>query len=593
MGAFFLYNNTQDTDLCLDDARNVFARKGFSDPRIFSLGELELWLYQKQLVNTPNFVEHESGAKLFAVGTVVYRGLGYHDSLRRLLGDLRTNRLDWEELIGSFCLLYWDATRLNLIRDRSNSYQVFANQDGACFSSAFLAMVAAAPCPFSLNFQALMEKLATGFIMAPDTAVEGIVKLDSRLPPPFLNHQNALNIVTPPPVEPQEDHTGTLRESLQRQVDVLQHHFVSLDTLYQECDGDLGMSSGYDSRLVLACTDFLSAPIALHTHATEAVHEPEARIVERIAGDLNLPLTRIPTQSIETMDAAEAEHIMLGCLYHFDGRSSRQRGAFHPTYTAEYRKKVLGNAPKLGLNGVGGELYRNDTCTQQRGISLRGWFDLHVYFHLISETLSEREEFEGWHEHVLHKAGALLGDTPVKTTSFRWLRRYYSEVRGPNSDANIVHAQNQISFFHAPFLDVRLIAEGIAATHYMRPGPSYETNLISTIDPALASYPSTYGYPFDNIPFRQSAKDWVKSQIPEHILLHRIQSAKKRAMKQQAAKFTAYASKAPFMLEIRDILRDSGVLANFTSAVSSDEEQRRTTLFFGAFLREFQDKLKF
>ena len=112
MGAFFL-TKTGDT-LCREQVKDLFQKKGFSSPSEFSLGPWTLWLWPKQLVNIPNWLDCGEEGRVFAVGSPCYRGLGYHDGLRALLRDAREKSIRFEELQGSFVLIfhYDGATRL-------------------------------------------------------------------------------------------------------------------------------------------------------------------------------------------------------------------------------------------------------------------------------------------------------------------------------------------------------------------------------------------------------------------------------------------------------------------------------------------------
>ena len=66
-----------------------------------------------------------------------------------------------------------------MLIDRLNVQHVFFNENHSCVSSSFLAVLVASPHPFRLNRLAAYEKLTTGYIISPDTLVEGIQQVNS------------------------------------------------------------------------------------------------------------------------------------------------------------------------------------------------------------------------------------------------------------------------------------------------------------------------------------------------------------------------------------------------------------------------------
>ena len=152
MGAFLLYRS--DASINMNDAKSVFLLKGFGVPKHVDLGHWHLLHYKKISLDVENFII-KGDCALFSCGTVVYRGLGYRDSLKLLLKDFQRNAVDQEDLIGHFCLLFWNGSHFVVLTDRMNTLHVFVNQERTCFSSSFLAMLSASPkpLPFSLSVQ--------------------------------------------------------------------------------------------------------------------------------------------------------------------------------------------------------------------------------------------------------------------------------------------------------------------------------------------------------------------------------------------------------------------------------------------------------
>ena len=588
MGAFLLYKNS--ATLCVDEARIVFGKKGFSAPAEYGLGPWTLLQYGKMLASSDNHIAGGDGTALHACGTVIYRGLGYRDSLQRLLADFQAGRIDQEQLLGSFCLLFWDGRALSILMDRSRNFHVFSNDARTCMSSSFLAVLSAAPVALPLNRLAVCEKLATGYIVSPDTLVDGIRQVDDAVGATYQAGKDGacfLPVLARPSTTLRRE---SLADSLARQISRLQAHFRAMDALHVESRGELGMSSGYDSRLVLACAQFLSHPMDLHTHGTQGVHDAEMEVVQQIAARRGLTLSQVSTRRIEDHRAEEIAAILDDGLHFYDGRCSHNMGAFGEVYTRAYKARVLGQH-RLGWNGLGGEMYRNYYFTANRSVNLRHWLDRHVYYPFAAEAWGNAEEFEAMHRRKVAKIARRLGTAVPERPGFLWLRRYYSEVRMPDCDAANNDALNQLVFFHTPFMDAALVAEALQATPQIGCGGGYQARLIRALDPGLAAFPTHYGHTLDSIPLSPRLHAWWKCQVPEVVQRCRLRTVLRRRAPRLISEYQALAKNVPVLEEIRAALCSSVLRGRFEDAMIH-YAQKPTTLFVGSFLRAFQHKIR-
>lgn len=588
MGAFLLFK--KPALLCVNDARLIFGKKGFSAPSEFDLGRWTLLQYGKILPSPKNHITGADGTSLHACGTVVYRGLGYRDSLHRLLTDFRDGQVDQEQLLGGFCLLYWDGRSISILMDRSRTFHVFGNEERTCLSSSFLAVLSASPIARPLNRLAACEKLATGYIVGPDTMVAGIQQVDGDVGATYRTEEDGARFVpvrARPPIAVQRE---GMADSIARQISRLQTHFRAMDALHVESHGELGLSSGYDSRLVLACARFLSRPMDLHTHGTQGIHDAEMDIVRQIASRRELALSQVFTRRIEDHGVEEIAAILDDGLHFYDGRCSHNMGAFGEVYTRAYKARVLG-AHRLGWNGLGGEIYRNYYFTADRSVNLRHWLDRHIYYPFASEAWGNVEEYEAMHRHRVAKMAHRLGTSVPERAGFFWLRRYYSEIRMPDCDAANNDALNQLAFFHTPFMDAALVAEALHATPHIGFGGAYQSRLIRELDPHLAAFPTHYGYALDSIPLRPRLHAWWKCQVPEFVQRIRLRTILRRMEPRIVPGFLTFIKKVPVLEEIRAVLCSSVLRGRFEDAMI-DYAQRPTTVFVGSFLRAFQHKIR-
>lgn len=587
MGAFFLYH--KNADLCLDEVTLLFEKKGFQEPRHFTLENWNLWLFRKILTRVDNYLFEDENMRVAACGTVVYRGLGYRDSLHRLLADFRAGKIDQEQLLGSFCLIFWDGKRISILMDRSGTFHVFANDAHTCLSSSFLALLSASHMPLPLNRLALCEKLSTGYIVSPDTLVEGIQQVDRAVAATFRSSESGLQFVTMCARPPIELHNNGFKESIERQTSRLQSHFRAMDALHCEASGDLGLSSGYDSRLILACGKYLSKPLELFTHGTQGIHEREADIARQLAALRKQKLNQISTRRIEDLTPCETEDLLTDALYYQDGRCANM-GAFSEVHTRSYKLNIAGEH-HLGWNGLGGEMYRNFYSTANRLVNLRDWMNRNVYYPFARDAWGCQDEYEAMHYHIVDKLSRRLVTTSSANVSFLWLRRYYSEVRMPDCSAIKNDAHNQLSFFHTPFMDATLVAEAMNATSYIGYDGEFQAKMLQLIDPALAKLQTHYGHTLDRIPYWYRCLAFAKCLVSDRVQHQRMRRKLRLAEPSFLSSYYGFANRTRILSDIHTILRDFAFSGRFDDAMIH-YAQRPTAIFVGMFLREFQHKLR-
>ncbi|MGI0010424.1 MAG: hypothetical protein ACREAE_03385, partial [Nitrosopumilaceae archaeon] len=263
MGAFFLFKTDEVFDA--QAARKVFADKGNITCKEFALGGLTLWLFGKQLIKEDNYMLSKNQSAIFAVGTIVYKAKSYRESLSSLLDDFEANRLDYDEMIGAFCLIFLKNRKVYILTDRANICHIFANSSHTMLSSSFLALLSAQTKKLPLNKPAFLEQLLIGYIVAPDTSVSGIYLADALYQKKvksqyytFLSHGN--NELK------EQDNKIDFNVCVRAQLDALKAHYNSINLLATQYGVDIGLSGGYDSRLNLLLSNNLAVKPSAHTY---------------------------------------------------------------------------------------------------------------------------------------------------------------------------------------------------------------------------------------------------------------------------------------------------------------------------------------
>jgi len=589
MGAFFL--SRTGAQISTAEAKRVFSRKGLGAPNSVHLGGWTLLAYHKVLWTVQNTVADTEDNRVFCCGTVSYRGLGYKASLARLLTDYRASAVDRAQLIGNFCLLFWDGRTISLLTDRLNAQHLFADESCDCVSSSFLAVLAAVPGRRVLNRMAFHEKLCTGYIVGPDTLVEGIHHLNHTLWPWFEGKTGIRVLNGPPPDGRDEYHEAGFGRSVRCQLEVLRSYFRKLEPLDAESRAELGLSNGYDSRLLLALSQALPNPIPLHSHCTVGVHESELAVARELASVGGNELAVFPTTRLEELHEQRRQEIMLNNLYFFDARCINDMGAFSETYTAQYRVRVLGQN-RLSLHGLGGEIYRNPYATPNY-FRWNDWMDYAVFYPFAREACGGKNEFEAMRLHRNKKVGARLGVELPGKVGFHTARRYYGLVRMPDSASAVSNAYNQVAMILTPFIETTTLVEALKATPYIGPGGEYEAAMIRELSPPLAAVNSQYGHSFVSTPPRAALESRIKRALPV-----RLRAARRRRSSADSQRNPAIAgyrdlrSRSAYVREIEEVLKTAFPQSDWDMAMR-DGMQMRTSLFIGSFLREFHYKLRF
>lgn len=592
MGGFFLYRK-DETDIDLDAVRTVFGKKGFAAPRVFDLRKMTLWLYQKQLVSDPNYVSHEDGAALYATGTVVYTGLSYRDSLRRLLEDYRQKQLDLTALLGNFCLLFSVNDRIEILTDRLNMHHIFVDDELSRLSTSFLAMLASFSDPVSLNRLAFYEKISTGYIVGPDTLISRVQKITPRFQD-ILQTRRFSFIPHPRGDETREVSlcSDGFESCVEHQLEVLLRCFGQTVALADEYGADLGLSAGYDSRLALLLLRYLGVPLSVHTHHTEGVHETEHHLAQEVAEACDTELRVVRTRRMEEQDEGNLARLLSDGLYYYDGRNADNSGAFSPTYTREYKRATLGEQ-RLRFNGEGGELYRNYYYTSREEFDFSSWMRHHVYYLFAEAVIPKADLRHDVHCHIIRKLSERLGVDLARSVDQLTMRRYHGEIRLPDCEGTLANADNQLAFFMMPFAEPSVTTAAYEATPYIGIDGRFQAALMTRLDATVAAVDSHYGFPFTRQPWHHQVYAALRGYLPDWFwnIRRRFRVRHRNLGQSSYDTYVDLRQRSRTIQQLEDVLYKCFPELDWQMAMRS-RPQQATVLFLASLIREFEDQIR-
>ncbi len=589
MGGFLLYKSNHSTNL--DAVETIFRKKGFSTGNSFRLSSWDLNLYAKQLVSSPNYVQRDNATGLFACGSPVYKGKSYRSTLEKLLADFVEDGIDYGALLGNYVLIFWAEGHIRILTDPLNVQHLFYNAGFNCISTSFLAVLCASEQPLAINRMAFYEKIAKGYILGPDTLVEDVY----QWAPPLSRQprDETLEIITPAlNIHDARGAKNGFQDCLEQQVHCLDQYMEDADALCAEYGAELGLSSGYDSRLVFAASKALTRPLSLHTHWTEGVHDNEQAIVSQMAARRNTPLHVVCTRPMSAQTEAQFAQILEDGLYYYDGRCSHNMGAFSETYTREYKTKTLADN-RVSLNGLGGEIYRNYYLTSRRHFDFRKWYYNHVFYVFTPFAFEKAKRLDAIYESILSKMEARLGLDLKGRVGLPEVRRYYSELRMPDCDGSNHNAHNQLAFFLTPFIEPKVIEVGYLATPHLGVSGRFQSALLQRVDPAVASVESHYGFPLSREPWKYKFKCAVKGYLPDSLEMgrKRMLVSKKGLGMQNLKMYKALLSCSQSLQSIDQALHDVFPEIDWHMCMR-DYAQSATAIFLGSLLVTFHEYLK-
>lgn len=537
MGAFLLCKKEISPEK-IEAGLHVFQEKGFGAPMESQMGDYRLFLYRKLMISENN-IRIDGPFVLAAIGTPVYKGKTYSKSLDAIFEDLKSSHFKYTEMYGSYILLFYDGMQIQFVFDDMKQLPVYSSDDGAAISSSFLACAKTYNGTLSIDKLACLEKLCTGMITGNNTLFKEI----SRSLPENLNGYVEISTVNDRFEAKRKGQS--LKSETQKQLTCLNEEIDEISSLVSEYGADMGLSGGYDSRLMYGMLQSKHGDkLSVHTHCTKGAHEKEIRIATQLADMYHKKLNICPTVPLQSMNKSEAEETLKTNIYLFDGYSDSHYGTFSSTYSKEYRRTVC-DEHLVFFTGVSGEIYRNYRKIS-KPVFTKEYFDTYVFYCHYQNVLKSQSLVDSLRQYVMNKAFLEMGKEPTVVMNPEDVRRYNACVRLPYKASCASSAFNQLCFYDAPCSHRAAIIESMAADHVVGDDCQLESEMILSLDKRFEDVPvakvdtSSIGKP----DFITTIKRFIYSRLPMSVVRRRKLINTETAIGEQIVKQSKWMQEA-------------------------------------------------
>ncbi|MFW6015260.1 MAG: hypothetical protein ACOCRK_02335 [bacterium] len=521
MGALFMYK--KDIPVDLDSAYDIFQKKDFKNYKDFKLGDWNARIYKKQFILENNW--REKGDYLLLVnGTPVYKGYSYSKSLDAIINDLSNNSFNENKMYGFYFMLFWNKNKkkFNILHDSMFQYPVYIYEEGNILSTSFLALTASIDKGININMNSLIEKLCTGFICGTDTLFKEVSKLGYNGGKPLINNKYFIDITKDTYICKRKINSESRIKNAKIQIDFLKKQIKSMDKNIKKYGANIGLSGGYDSRLLLSLlTPKYKKYISAHSHLTVKSHQKDFNIAKKMAESEDVNFIYKKTVPFSEQTGYEMEKTIKENIYYFDGQNDNTYGTFNCTYNKVYRKTVS-SGYNVFFTGLSGEIYRN-----YRKISkplILDWFiNTHICYINHEKMFKGENYLKDFKKNMKNKYFHILDMNPKNIVSSRWIKEFYGQIRFPHKASCAAGAHNQLALYDAPFAHKLSLENSYKSLNVIGDDAELEEEMLRYSNKKLSSLPMTKGFKNKGKRlFYTKILNWFYARLPMPIVKLRI-----------------------------------------------------------------------
>lgn len=487
MAGFYIVKKGADSERISLKLRDSFRERGF---KVFTDVETKEYLIthiNKILIETPNIIINNDGF-ILSHGTLIYKKKTGKKALELLYADLNRKEIDNNKLFGHFNIVYSLEGNLRVISDAYTYLPIYKNNNEEFYSTSFISMCDTVDS-LTVNKEVVIENTITGCLISENTTYFNEIE---RVNFNYQNRESLIFSKLPFYIENKKNRSSFEKE-LKEQIEYINFYYNNIGEVFKS-GVDIGLSAGFDSRLMLAITNkFFSNRISTHTHWKKK-EDNEIKVSKLLSIELNIPLKQVEVKLMDDLKSEDKNSIALESLYFYDGQIRVNHSIFSEYRNIKYRKEILGGV-KSGVAGLGGEQYRNDLSFFYNSYDL----DMYIKEFIFDSVESFEFNNEKIHSKIIKNIKTqLLKYTDLKSQkriSFQNIREYYNRIWVKSGPGFRNVAENQLTYYLSPFNDPYLSEKGLKISTLGK-SVKFQARLIKYFNADLAKIISDYGINF-------------------------------------------------------------------------------------------------
>lgn len=466
-----------------------------------------LFVGSKSLIAEPPFLYAVGQDWVTAIGTLSYRAMEFKPGLVCLAKDILTGKFDPNELYGHYTIIYYINTTLTILFDESEFGAPYCAE--GIISSSFLRCCAAAT-KLTPYVDAIFTEVYSGCFLNGKTTFHEVERVHQEK---RMNLESVDVYFKPVIHQVYGQKLKSFKDAVEYQLSIFDNYFTRWRRQLSKVKIDIGLSSGYDSRLTLALLQkYHPGNFQVHTY-WKAQEDFDTKIAKQLANIVGLPLIGIEIEDRNTLKHDQLIQLIESACTYYDGTFPTNHGWVRAFRTAEYRRKVLGTA-RFGMSGLSGEQYRNDFKLADRNYSKKAVAQLL----LLDETnfmALDKCSFkkEGYNILFNELRTAQNYKSPLKSLSRVEIQKLYCKLWVSFGPGLRNKHENQLAFFISPFTERSLQRAAENLIPFLGNGGDFQVALIRSLNPKLAAVMSDYGHSLNAIPLKQKVSDLFSTWI--------------------------------------------------------------------------------
>ena len=523
MSAFLLLAKDQ-VSIVEPDIQKVMSAKGFKNPLVVQFPEYQVYQYNK-INGSESYYRLKDNHHFFFTGTAIYKNTDtVEKSLDTIVESILNNEFNFNNIRGAFSILYVNpAGNFFILTDQAGISNVYYNTANTAFSNLFLAAIFATKGKLSLNKMAATEVIISGRQIGPDTLLNEIKRYEvftdkeSIGPLSIINDAELISKVDPHP-------TG-FEEQTKGQIEELDRYFNDIKAFAENYGVDSGLTGGHDSRMMLIMLKRHLHNFSFHS-LWRKKEDVELSVAREVAKAANIELKVIPAKHHFDKSGDEMAVNLENALLFYDGHIRMHCFLTEEYNTMHHRIVILGDK-KIGINGIGGEQYRNEEHMQTGSWSMRYFIRYFLGYHISGSSFTDKEFEENYFEYLKNKVIKRLDLKVNQETISRYdVKRYMNEIYVSSLMGARTNAENQLTHFITPYVDRQLTRSAYKAVNYLGVSFNFQQAMIRKLSPELAAIKTGYGYTFkEGEPFKKKIKYLLKEITPRNLYQLKLNKA--------------------------------------------------------------------